>query len=61
MIYILVFILLLIPVIRYDLMAKSGGERGWYYFSLVVLILLAGLRYSSFYKDCISIKCVFLI
>ena len=45
MIYILVFILLLIPVIRYDLMAKSGGEGGWYYFNLVVLILLAGLRY----------------
>ena len=45
MIYILVFILLLIPVIRYDWLAKSGGESGWYYFNLVVLILLAGLRY----------------
>ena len=45
MIYILVFILLLIPVVKYDLMAKSGGEGGWYYFNLVVLILLAGLRY----------------
>lgn len=45
MIYILVFILLLIPVIRYDLMAKTGGEEKWYYFNLVVLILLAGLRY----------------
>ena len=45
MIYILVFILLLIPVVKYDLMAKSGGEGGWYFFNLVVLILLAGLRY----------------
>lgn len=26
-------------------MAKTGGEKGWYYFNLVVLILLAGLRY----------------
>ena len=45
MIYLLVFILLLIPVVKYDWMAKSGGEEKWYYFSLVVLILLAGLRY----------------
>ena len=26
-------------------MAKTGGESKWYYFNLVVLILLAGLRY----------------
>lgn len=26
-------------------MAKTGGEGKWYYFNLVVLILLAGLRY----------------
>ena len=45
MIYILVFILLLIPVVKYDLMAKSGGEGGWFFFNLMVLILLAGLRY----------------
>ena len=45
MIYLLVFILLLIPVVKYDWMAKTGGEKIWYYFSLVVLILLAGLRY----------------
>ncbi len=45
MIYLLVFILLLIPVIKYDWMAKSGGENKWYYLNLVVLILLAGLRY----------------
>ena len=45
MIYLLVFILLLVPVVKYDLMAKTGGERGWFCFNLVVLILLAGLRY----------------
>ena len=26
-------------------MVKPGGERGWYYFNLVVLVLFAGLRY----------------
>lgn len=45
MIYLLVLILLLIPVIKYDWMAKTGGEKFWYYSCLVVLILLAGLRY----------------
>ena len=45
MIYLFVFILLLIPVVKYDLMAKTGGENGWFCFNLVVLILLAGLRY----------------
>ena len=45
MIYVVVFILLLIPVVKYDLMAKSGGENKWYYLNLIVLILLAGLRY----------------
>ena len=45
MIYFVVFILLLIPGVKYDWMAKIGGESKWYYFNLVVLILLAGLRY----------------
>ena len=45
MIYFVVFILLLIPVVKYDWMAKTGGEKGWYYFNLIALILLAGLRY----------------
>ena len=45
MIYFIVFILLLIPVVKYDWMAKTGGEKGWYYFNLIVLILFAGLRY----------------
>ena len=45
MIYLLVFILLLIPVVKYDWLVKTGGEKKWYYLNLVVLILLAGLRY----------------
>jgi len=44
-IYFVVFILLLIPVVKYDWMAKTGGESKWYYFNLAVLVLLAGLRY----------------
>ena len=45
MIYFVVFILLLIPVVKYDWLVKTGGEGKWYYFNLVVLIILAGLRY----------------
>lgn len=45
MIYFLIFVLLLIPVVKYDWMAKTSGERVWYYLCLVVLILLSGLRY----------------
>ena len=45
MVYLLVFILLAIPVVKYDLFAKTGGENKWYYACLVALILLAGLRY----------------
>lgn len=45
MIYFVVFVLLLIPVVKYDWMVKPGGEKGWYYFNLMVLILFAGLRY----------------
>lgn len=61
MIYFVVFILLLIPVVKYDWMAKVGGEKGWYCFNLLVLVLLAGLRYRvgsdtlmymSMFDDC---------
>ena len=61
MIYIVVFILLLIPVVKYDWMVKTGGEKGWYYINLIVLILFAGLRYRvgsdtlmymSMFEDC---------
>ena len=45
MIYLIVLIVLLIPAIRYDFLSKKGGERIWYYVNLLVLILLAGLRY----------------
>ena len=46
-------------------MAKTGGEKGWYYFNLIVLILFAGLRYRvggdtlmymSMFEDCPKIE-----
>lgn len=43
--YLIVFLLLCIPVLRYDLLAKEGGEGLWYYFSLLILIAIAGFRY----------------
>lgn len=45
LIYLAVLILLLIPAIRYDFLNKKGGEKVWYYVNLLILILLAGLRY----------------
>lgn len=45
MIYFCLFIILLVPVIRYDLCAKRGGENIWFYSSLFLLIMIAGLRY----------------
>lgn len=45
MIYIILFIFLSIPVVKYDLLAKKGGENLWFYSSLILLILVAGLRY----------------
>lgn len=45
MIYILLFLFLLVPVIRYDLLAKKGGEDLWYWTSVILLVLVAGLRY----------------
>ena len=45
LIYIVIFLFLLIPVIRFDLMKIEGNKNLWFYSSLVILILLAGLRY----------------
>ena len=45
MIYIAVFILLLIPVIKYDILAETGGEKIWIAVNFAALVLLAGLRY----------------
>ena len=45
MIYIILLIFLSIPVVKYDLLAKKGGENLWFYSSLLLLILVAGLRY----------------
>lgn len=45
MIYIIVLILLLIPVIRYDVLKKTKGLEFWFFLELLLLVLLAGLRY----------------
>lgn len=45
LIYVVIFLFLLIPVIRFDLMKIEGNKDLWYYSSLIMLILLAGLRY----------------
>ncbi|MBR5963345.1 MAG: EpsG family protein [Bacteroidaceae bacterium] len=45
LIYLVVLVVLLFLVLRYDLLAKTGGEKAWYYASLLMLILLAGFRY----------------
>lgn len=45
LIYTLIFFFLLIPVIRFDLMKIEGNKNLWFYSSLIILVLLAGLRY----------------
>ena len=45
MIYIIVLLLILIPVIRYDFLKKTKGFKIWAFLELLVLILLVGLRY----------------
>lgn len=45
LIYVAIFLFLLIPVIRFDLMKIEGNKSLWFYSSLIILILLAGLRY----------------
>ncbi len=45
MIYIIVLLLLLIPAVRYDFLKKTNGREFWFYLELLVLVLLAGLRY----------------
>lgn len=45
LIYLVIFLFLLIPVIRFDLMRIEGNKNLWFYSSLVLLIMLAGLRY----------------
>jgi len=47
MIYFLVFILLLLLSFRYDINGKTRGRDHWYLAMLVVLILVAGLRFRT--------------
>lgn len=45
MIYLITFLLLLVPVFRFDLMKLKGGERVWMMVEWLMLVLIAGLRY----------------
>ena len=45
MIYIFVFLLLLFLSFRYDVCGRRGGRKAWYNAVLVILILIAGLRW----------------
>ena len=45
MIYLFLFILLLIPVIRFDLMQIEKGKSLWLFLCWIALVLVAGLRY----------------
>jgi len=45
MIYIVIFILLFFLAWKFDYYEIKSHEKTWYYISLIILILLAGLRY----------------
>ncbi len=45
LVYVVALIVTLVPVIRFDLMQIDGGRKLWAYCELVMLILIAGLRY----------------
>lgn len=45
LVYIVIFVFLLIPIIRFDLMKIEGNKNLWFYSSLVLLVLMAGLRF----------------
>lgn len=44
-VYLIAFIVLLIPVFRFDLMKLEGNKTLWMYAEYVILVLIAGLRY----------------
>ncbi len=45
LVYLVAFLVTLIPVIRFDLMRIDGDRKVWAYCELAMLILIAGLRY----------------
>jgi hypothetical protein len=45
MIYFIILILLILPVIIYDVLGYNKGMNIWYVFEFTILVLLAGLRY----------------
>lgn len=45
MIYLVLLAVLLVPAVKIDILGRKGGEKVWYYCCLLMLVLLAGLRY----------------
>ena len=45
MIYIIVLLTLIVLSYRYDYLKKTKNKKIWYYVTLIVFILIAGLRY----------------
>lgn len=63
--YLTIFLIILIPVIRFDLMKLNGNQTLWSGIIWVLLVLLAGLRYRvggdtlaymNFFKDYPTLK-----
>lgn len=45
MVYLFILLLILVPFVKYDILAKKGGEGLWFYITLISLICLAAFRY----------------
>lgn len=45
MIYFIIFVIFLVPVVRFDLMKLNGNKHIWLCIEFALLVLLAGLRY----------------
>jgi len=63
--YLTIFLFILIPVIRFDLMKLNGNQRMWKVVIWILLVLLAGLRYRvggdtlaymNFFRDYPTLK-----
>ena len=46
-VYASVFLLILFPLVRYDICGKKGYEDIWYYVLLIALIAIAAFRYRT--------------
>lgn len=45
MVYLFALVLVLIPLVRFDILKKDGNQKIWYYICLTAFVLIAGLRY----------------